>query len=274
MGLQRGLQRSARQDGSAAAAAVPDIAGRSGAKRRDRPVAGRRGDRGTTAGQDGRAPAVALDYIAESLRALAAPIDRLQPMPGNARAHGPRDLDAIAASLQAHGQQRPIVVARRYRGEEHCIIAGCGTWSAARSLGWRFIAVTYFEGTDAEAAAYSVRDNRTSELSQWSPDALRALANDGAVDLAQLWGDGADLDALLGVPVSDADWTSAFNALPAEDRAPITQMTFTLSDRQAEVVRRALAEAKALGPFADSDNENGNGNALDRIATAFLESHS
>jgi hypothetical protein len=226
--------------------------------------------RRTTAGQGRLVADPAPDYIAPSLHRLAVPIDALRPMVGNARQHGERDLSAIAASLQAHGQQRPVVAMRRYRGVPAVIIAGCGTWTAAKRLGWRYIAVTWFEGSDDEAAAYSVRDNRTAELSAWSADALTALADDG-LDLRALWADDVGLAALLDAPVSAADWSAAFAKLPTEDRESIRQMTFTVSDRQAEVVRRALAAAKALGPFEDEDSENSNGCALHRIAAAYLE---
>lgn len=143
-------------------------------------------------------------YIATDLRALAVPIDSLRPMPGNARAHGERDLSAIADSLREHGQQRPIVVARRYRDTENAIIAGCGTWMAAKRLQWRFIAASWFTGSDAEAAAYSVRDNRTSELSRFDASALTALALDADLDLLTLGWTGAELGDLLALAGSDA----------------------------------------------------------------------
>ena len=58
--------------------------------------------------------------------------------------------------------------------------------------------------------------------------------------------------------------------LPDGDRDPFQQMTFTLSDDQAADVKRAMAEAKAAGPFIDTGNENSNGNALARIAEGYL----
>jgi len=157
---------------------------------------------------DGGAPSVVgtvtAEYIAADLRALAVPIDSLRPMPGNARAHGERDLSAIADSLRAHGQQRPIVVAKTYRGTEHAIIAGSGTWQAARRLGWRWIAVSWFEGSDTDAAAYSVRDNRTSELSRFDASALTTLAADADLDLLTLGWTGAELGDLLALSGADA----------------------------------------------------------------------
>jgi len=58
--------------------------------------------------------------------------------------------------------------------------------------------------------------------------------------------------------------------LPYGDKAPFQQMTLTLHDDQAEGVRRAIEAAKKNGPFIDSPNENSNGNALARIAEAYI----
>jgi hypothetical protein len=57
--------------------------------------------------------------------------------------------------------------------------------------------------------------------------------------------------------------------LPSGDREPFQQMTFTVSDDQAETIKAALADAKAAGPFIDTGNENSNGNALARLAEAY-----
>ena len=58
--------------------------------------------------------------------------------------------------------------------------------------------------------------------------------------------------------------------LPSGDKSPYQQMTFTLHDDQTEVVKSAIEAAKKQGPFVDTQNENSNGNALARIAEAFI----
>jgi hypothetical protein len=58
--------------------------------------------------------------------------------------------------------------------------------------------------------------------------------------------------------------------LPSGDKPPFQQMTFTLHDDQAEAVKQAIEAAKKAGPFVDAGNENSNGNALARIAEAYL----
>src|SRR3990172_9895158 len=54
-------------------------------------------------------------HIAADLRALAVPIGDIEPDPRNARTHSQQNVAAIAASLKAFGQRRPLVVNRRNR---------------------------------------------------------------------------------------------------------------------------------------------------------------
>ena len=54
------------------------------------------------------------------------------------------------------------------------------------------------------------------------------------------------------------------------DRQPFQQMTFVLSDDQVETVKKAMQLAKDNGDFTGTINENSNGNALARIAEAYL----
>jgi hypothetical protein len=53
------------------------------------------------------------------------------------------------------------------------------------------------------------------------------------------------------------------------DRKPFRQMTFTLHDSQFEIVEQAIKKAKAEG-CDTSINDNSNGNALTKIAEAFI----
>ena len=87
--------------------------------------------------------------------------------PANVRAHDGKNLDAIKASLQRFGQQKPIVV-----DEKGIVIAGNGTLTAARALGWDAINVVRTELAGAEATAYAIADNRTAELAEWDDEAL------------------------------------------------------------------------------------------------------
>jgi hypothetical protein len=104
----------------------------------------------------------------------------------------------------------------------------------------------------------------------WDPEQVLADLQAG-VDLAAFWRQD-ELDALLGELIAP-DWGDAFSGAPTEDRAPFQQMTFTLHDTQAEQVKRAIAAAGRLGDFADSPNQNSNGNALAFICETFITEH-
>lgn len=57
--------------------------------------------------------------------------------------------------------------------------------------------------------------------------------------------------------------------LPTGDKEPFQSLTFTVSDAQAAIIKRALDRAKEE-PFGATGNANSNGNALARIAEAYL----
>ena len=130
-------------------------------------------------------------------------IDTLDHDPENARKHSERNLNAIATSLAEFGQRKPIVV----RGST--VLAGNGTLEAARLLGWEKITITRVpdDWTDAQARAYALADNRTSELGEWDflvlAEQIEALGELG-FDLVQ------DYDFAPPTPPTDAveEWTN------------------------------------------------------------------
>lgn len=118
-------------------------------------------------------------------------ISELSLDPNNVRTHDQRNIDAIARSLNAFGQRKPIVVT-----PEGIVIAGNGTLSAAIQLGWDEIAtVTTPEGwTSDQLTAYAIADNRSAELAEWDKPLLDATLEELAlsgVDLADI---GFELD--------------------------------------------------------------------------------
>lgn len=114
------------------------------------------------------------------------PIDELQPDPANVRAHDDANLQAISRSLERFGQQKPLVV-----GPGNRIVAGNGTWQAAKRLDWDEIAITRSLLDGAEAQAFAVADNRTTDLSAFDEAALAEV-------LEQIREDDAELLAATG----------------------------------------------------------------------------
>jgi DNA modification methylase len=110
-------------------------------------------------------------HIAEGLRHLAVPISTLVPDAANARRHGPRNMEAIKASLARWGQRQPIVVQRT----GNIVRAGNGRVEAAKALGWTHIAAVVVDDESADAVAYAIADNRTAELAEWDSETLATL---------------------------------------------------------------------------------------------------
>jgi ParB-like chromosome segregation protein Spo0J len=94
-------------------------------------------------------------------------VDEISPDPANARMHDRRNLDAIAGSLRKWGQQKPIVIS-----EAGVIVAGNGTWEAAKQIGWKRINAVRTKLEGSEAVAYGIADNRTAELAVWDDAVL------------------------------------------------------------------------------------------------------
>lgn len=96
------------------------------------------------------------------------PISDLTPHPDNPRRG---DVDAIADSLTAHGQYRPIVANTR---TGH-VLAGNHTLAAAQSLGWTHLQVAWVDVDDDTEKRILLADNRTADLGEYDSDALIAL---------------------------------------------------------------------------------------------------
>lgn len=121
------------------------------------------------------------------------PLSELSPDPANARRHDEKNMQAIIASLRRFGQQKPIVI-----DSSNTIRAGNGTYAAAVELQWDTIQVVRTDLQSADAIAFAIADNRTSDLSDFDDDILRAQLE--GLDLELQFAAGyteEDLDALI-----------------------------------------------------------------------------
>ena len=122
------------------------------------------------------------------------------------------DVDAIADSLAANGQYRPVVVNRgSHTGREWEILAGNHTVMAVRQLAeqhpddarWQNVDCWVVDVDEDRATRIVLADNRTADLGGYDNDELLALLDslDGDTIDDQLDGTGYDegyLNALLG----------------------------------------------------------------------------
>ena len=95
--------------------------------------------------------------------------------------------------------QQPVVA--RPSGE---VIAGNTRLKAATKLGHTVVPVVWFEGTDLEATAYQIADNKTAEYADWDNSALAKLLQELRAE-----------DALEGVGFSSSDIDELLRELAA-----------------------------------------------------------
>jgi hypothetical protein len=203
----------------------------------------------------------------------------LRPDTRNANKGTLRGLAMLDDSLREDGAGRGILLDRNNN-----IIAGNKTVERAIDDGFEEIIIVPTDGKQLVATQrvdvdldspqgrrMGLRDNRVGQVDlDFDPDVLKSLQDDG-LDLSKLW-DEDELAALLASDTRDISWDDALGGLPSGDKSPFQQMTFTLSDAQAETVKQAIRKAQGGGAFVETGNENSNGNALWRVCDAYLHS--
>ncbi len=115
-------------------------------------------------------------------------IDRLHPNPANPRVND-HAVEPVASSIRRFGWQQPLVA--KPNGE---IVAGHTRFKAAQQLGLDTVPVFRFTGSDIDAVAFGIADNKTASIASWDEPALAKL-------LAQLQVE----DALDGVGFSEQE---------------------------------------------------------------------
>lgn len=190
------------------------------------------------------------------LKTVQIEISKVSNDPANVRTHSKKNIDAIRASLKRFGQQKPIVI-----DSDNIVRAGNGTLEAAKELGWKYISVVISDLEPSELTAYAIADNRTAELADWDLEDLDKQLQSLESDLATVAYD--DFEYAPDINEVEAP------VLPDGDKPPFEQMTFTLHDEQAVIVKDAMGKAAGLGPFG-GENQNKNGNAIARVAEIFL----
>ena len=152
-------------------------------------------------------------------------------------------------SIQRFGLVDPILV-NKHKDRKDIIIGGHQRVRVAKELDIDKVPCIELSLTYEKERELNIRLNKNS--GSWDYD---VLANMFEMEELQDWGfDDNDLKLF------DQDFGDEFN-LPDGDKEPFQQMTFTLSDEQAEAVKGAIDRAKK-NDFGDTGNENSNGNAL------------
>ena len=184
------------------------------------------------------------------------PVGQLKPYAKNARKHEEYDVGQIAESIERYGFNDPIGI----WSKDNIIVEGHGRLLAAKKLGMKEVPCIRLDDlTDKQRREYAILHNKTAELSAWDIDLLGA-------EVAELDFSGFDIDWGF---VSPDDYGESFE-LPDGDKSEICQMTFTLHERQAELIKEAMKNVKddITETFG---NTNSNGNALYEVVRQWAE---
>ena len=202
-----------------------------------------------------------------------------KPLPKNPNKGTQRGIGVLDESVRKLGAGRSILVDKNgviiagNHAQEAFINAGMDEVIEVETDGNQIVVVkrTDMDADSAQGKKMAIMDNRAGELGlSWDDVIVEEILQDIQEQEGEL---DRYLQSLRDELEVEMDIEDAFGRLPDEDRAPFQQMTFTLHDTQAEVVREALQVSKGLGEFIDSDNENSNGNALARICEMFVGEH-
>ena len=100
------------------------------------------------------------------------PINSLTPNPKNPRKHPDHQIERLVHSLKRFGQTRDILVTG---GEQNIILAGEGTWLAAKRAGFKVLDVTLLYFDDRLADEYLVADNFLQRGAEDDMDRVAAM---------------------------------------------------------------------------------------------------
>ncbi len=172
-------------------------------------------------------------------------LDEITPYKNNAKTHDQTQINNVAESIKQYGFVQPVVIDR-----DGIIVIGHCRALAAKKLDMKSVpCVCVDDLTPEQVNALRLVDNKSNE-SPWDFDLL-------ADELEDL--DLTGFDFAWGIDM-DENYGTEFT-LPDGEKPEICQMTFTLHERQKELIEYAL-DLVGEDVSETFGNTNKNGNAL------------
>ena len=176
----------------------------------------------------------------------------------------------IEKSFRKFGAGRSILIDKNNR-----IIAGNKSVENAMSIGIEDVQIVESDGTKIIAV-------KRTDIDLDTPQGREMALADNASAKANIVFDCELVEAELseavavewGVETGTKDNFGTDFTLPKGDKAPFKQMTFTLADEQATVIKNAIDDIKGTDEYKYAEtmgNENSNGNALYLIVASWAE---
>ncbi len=184
------------------------------------------------------------------------PVDALKPYERNAKLHPAEQIEQIKKSISDYGFNDPIGI---WKDE---VVEGHGRLIAAKELGMTGVPVVRLDYmTDEQRREYALVHNQTTMNSGFDFSVLDA-------EIEGL----PDFDAVFYgfYPVISPDDFGEDFSLPDGNKSELTQWTFTLHQKQKELIEQAIEDST----FIEADmfgNTNRNGNALYSIVKQWAE---
>jgi hypothetical protein len=178
-------------------------------------------------------------------------IKDIKPNPNNPRLVKDNKFAKLVESVKGFPDMlnvRPIVV-----NKDMIVLGGNMRLKAMKEAGYKEANIEIVDWTEEQQREFIIKDNIGYGEWDWE-----LIANEWDSQLLEEW--GLDIGGFSNVD----DLGDAFS-LPEGDKAPFQQMTFTLADQQAEVIKNAIEEIKKSEEYKYCEtfgNENSNGNAL------------
>ena len=190
-------------------------------------------------------------------------VDDLKPYEKNNKKHEDFDIGEIAKSISKYEMIDPVGI----WGKDNTIVEGHGRVLACKQLGIDKVPCIRLDHlTDEQRREYAIVHNKSQELALYDFDNLADELAD--LDLSDFSFDfGIDTDA--GEDYSPDEFGDEFT-LADGDKPEICQMTFTLHQRQKELIEYALSVVKD-NITETFGNTNGNGNALYEVVRQWAE---
>jgi len=186
------------------------------------------------------------------MKATTVKISEVKANPNNPRIIKDDKFQKLVKSIKEFPEMlniRPIVV-----NADMVVLGGNMRLKACKEAGLKELPIIKADDlTEEQQKQFIIKDNVGFGEWDWED-----LANNWDAQQLEEWG--------MEIPGFDNvnDLGESFT-LPDGDKAPFQQMTFTLADQQAEVIKNALDEIKRTEEYKYAEtfgNENSNGNAL------------
>ena len=186
-------------------------------------------------------------------------LNNLKPYEKNAKIHTQEQIEQIKKSIEQFGMNDPIAV----WGEENLIVEGHGRLEALKELGYSEVECIRLDHlTDEERKAYTLAHNKLTMNTDFDFNILDSeLASITNINMEDFDFEISDIDA--------NDFGTDFE-LADGDKSEICQMTFTLHEKQKELIEHAMEIVKE-DIEETFGNTNSNGNKLYEVIRQWAE---